>query len=59
MAQGGTDSLDTDMCTLTRFITERGRQTGGTGELTQLLNAICTAVKAIGTRVRRAGIINL
>jgi len=53
------DSLDTDMVTLTRFITERGRQTGGTGELTQLLNAICTAVKAIGTRVRRAGIINL
>ena len=53
------DYLDTDMVTLTGFITEKGREVGGTGELTQLLNSICTAVKAIGTRVRRAGIIDL
>ena len=51
--------MDADMVTLTAFTTERGRQTGGTGELTQLFNAICTAVKAIGTRVRRAGIMHL
>nr|CAB3245050.1 fructose-1,6-bisphosphatase 1-like [Phallusia mammillata] len=49
-----------DICTLTRFITERGRQCGSaTGELTQLLNAICTAIKSIATNVRRAGIMNL
>ena len=53
------DILDADMVTLTGFITEKGREVGGTGELTQLLNSICTAVKAIGTRVRRAGIIDL
>ncbi|XP_002124545.2 fructose-1,6-bisphosphatase 1 [Ciona intestinalis] len=53
------DTLDTDIVTLTRFITERGRQTGSTGELTQLLNSICTAIKGIATNVRRAGIMNL
>ena len=51
--------MDTDIITLTGFITEKGRKIGGTGELSQLLNSICTAVKAIGTRVRRAGIIDL
>jgi len=52
---------DGDLCTLTRFITERGRQcgSGATGELTQLLNAICTAIKSIATNVRRAGLMNL
>ncbi|CAK8691104.1 unnamed protein product [Clavelina lepadiformis] len=54
------NKLDADMITLTRYVTERGRQIKeATGELTQLLNAICTAVKAIGTNVRRAGLINL
>ncbi|XP_076801105.1 fructose-1,6-bisphosphatase isozyme 2-like [Clavelina lepadiformis] len=60
MAESGRDNLDTNMVTLTRYITERGRQVKeATGELTQLLNAICTAIKAIATKVRRAGIINL
>lgn len=53
------DSLNTDMITLTRFIVEQGRSCGSTGELTNLLNSICTAVKAIATNVRRAGIVNL
>lgn len=54
-----TAALDTDPIILTRFINESGRKAGGTGELTQLLNSICTAVKAISTAVRRAGIANL
>lgn len=53
------NTLDTDLVTLTRFITEKGRLAQGTGELTQLLNGICTACKAIATAVRRAGIANL
>ena len=53
------DSLNTDMITLTRFIIEQGRKCGATGELTNLLTSICTAVKAIATNVRRAGIVNL
>lgn len=51
--------LDTDPCILTRHINDSGRKAGGTGELTQLLNSICTAVKAISAAVRRAGIANL
>ncbi|XP_039271122.1 fructose-1,6-bisphosphatase 1-like [Styela clava] len=51
--------LDTDPCILTRHINESGRKAGGTGELSQLLNSICTAVKAISAAVRRAGIANL
>lgn len=50
---------NTDMVTMTRFIVEQGRKCGATGELTNLLNGICTAVKAIATNVRRAGIVNL
>jgi len=50
---------DTDLITMTRFIVEQGRKVGATGELTNLLNAICTAVKAIASNVRRAGIVNL
>jgi len=53
------ESLNTDMVTMTRFIVEQGRKCGATGELTNLLNSICTAVKAIATNVRRAGIVNL
>lgn len=53
------DGVNTDMVTLTRFIVEQGRRCGATGELTNLLNSICTAVKAIATNVRRAGIVNL
>ncbi|XP_047426350.1 fructose-1,6-bisphosphatase 1b [Mugil cephalus] len=52
-------AFDTNVLTLTRFVLEEGRKAQGTGELTNLLNSICTAVKAISTAVRKAGIANL
>uniref|UniRef100_A0A3Q4H9I7 Fructose-1,6-bisphosphatase 1 n=1 Tax=Neolamprologus brichardi TaxID=32507 RepID=A0A3Q4H9I7_NEOBR len=52
-------AFDTNVQTLTRFVLEEGRKAQGTGELTNLLNSICTAVKAISTAVRKAGIANL
>uniref|UniRef100_A0A3Q3K2R7 Fructose-1,6-bisphosphatase 1 n=1 Tax=Monopterus albus TaxID=43700 RepID=A0A3Q3K2R7_MONAL len=52
-------AFDTNVLTLTRFVLEEGRKARGTGELTTLLNSICTAVKAISTAVRKAGIANL
>uniref|UniRef100_A0A8C5A7P2 Fructose-1,6-bisphosphatase 1 n=1 Tax=Gadus morhua TaxID=8049 RepID=A0A8C5A7P2_GADMO len=52
-------AFDTNVVTLTRFVLEEGRKAQGTGELTTLLNSICTAVKAISTAVRKAGIANL
>lgn len=57
MSDKGT--FDTNVLTLTRFVLEEGRKAQGTGELTNLLNSICTAVKAISTAVRKAGIANL
>ncbi|XP_026302606.1 fructose-1,6-bisphosphatase 1 isoform X2 [Piliocolobus tephrosceles] len=51
--------FDTDVNTLTRFVMEEGRKARGTGELTQLLNSLCTAVKAISSAVRKAGIAHL
>lgn len=51
--------FDTNVITLTRFVMEEGRKAKGTGELTQLLNSICTAVKAISSAVRKAGLANL
>ena len=38
---------------------EKGRQAKGTGELTQLLNSMLTAIKAISSAVRKAGLANL
>nr|KAF6484406.1 fructose-bisphosphatase 1 [Rousettus aegyptiacus] len=52
-------AFDTNIITLTRFVMEEGRKARGTGEMTQLLNSLCTAVKAISTAVRKAGIANL
>ncbi|XP_078532752.1 fructose-1,6-bisphosphatase 1-like [Lissotriton helveticus] len=51
--------FDTNVITLTRFVMEEGRKAKGTGELTQLLNSLCTAVKAISSAVRKAGLANL
>ncbi|XP_051007068.1 fructose-1,6-bisphosphatase 1 [Acomys russatus] len=51
--------FDTDISTLTRFVMEEGRKAKGTGEMTQLLNSLCTAVKAISSAVRKAGIAQL
>lgn len=53
-------AFDTDVWTLTRFVMESGRQAkGATGELTQLINAMLTAVKAISSAVRKAGLAHL
>ena len=56
-----TDSgIDTDCMTLTRFLlSEQRKHPHATGDLTQLMNAITTAVKAISAAVRKAGIARL
>ncbi|OCT97939.1 fructose-1,6-bisphosphatase 1 [Xenopus laevis] len=51
--------FNTDVITLTRFVMEEGRKAKGTGEMTQLLNSMCTAIKAISSAVRKAGLANL
>ncbi|XP_078531826.1 fructose-1,6-bisphosphatase 1-like [Lissotriton helveticus] len=51
--------FDTDVMTLTRFVMQEGRKAKGTGEMTQLLNSLCTAVKAISSAVRKAGLAHL
>ncbi|XP_071965017.1 fructose-1,6-bisphosphatase 1-like [Antedon mediterranea] len=52
--------MRTDFMTLTRFmLEEQRRHVGATGELTQVLIAICTAVKAVSSAVRKAGIAKL
>lgn len=52
--------FETDMLTLTRFVMEKGRRTkGATGELTQLLNSMLTAIKAISSAVRKAGLAHM
>ncbi|XP_057688770.1 fructose-1,6-bisphosphatase 1-like [Corythoichthys intestinalis] len=57
MSDRGT--FDTNVVTVTRFVMEEGRRVKGTGELTRLLNSLCTAVKAISSAVRKAGIAHL
>lgn len=52
-------AFDTNVVTMTRFVMEEGRKAKGTGELTTLLNALGTAVKAISGAVRKAGIAHL
>lgn len=52
--------MNTNCMTLTRFFLEEQRKhQEATGELTQLLNSILTAVKAIQSAVRKAGIAKL
>ncbi|XP_038072013.1 fructose-1,6-bisphosphatase 1-like [Patiria miniata] len=53
-------ALQTDFMTLTRFVLEEQRKIpGATGELTQLLNSLLTAIKAVSSAVRQAGIAKL
>lgn len=53
-------AFDTNAMTLTRWVLAQQRTApGATGDLTQLLNSIQTAVKAIQTAVRKAGIAKL
>ncbi|KAH9279596.1 Fructose-1,6-bisphosphatase 1 [Echinococcus granulosus] len=52
--------IDTNCMTLTRFIiNEQMKYPAASGELTQLMNGIQTAVKAISNGVRKAGIAEL
>lgn len=53
------NTVQTDFITITRHLQENGRKLGKTGELTNLLTALVTSVKAIANSVRRAGIANL
>ncbi|KAL3280343.1 hypothetical protein HHI36_017832 [Cryptolaemus montrouzieri] len=52
--------MESDCITLTRFVlAEQGKVPAATGELTQLLNSLQTAVKVISSAVRKAGITKL
>lgn len=53
-------AFDSDCMTLTRFVlAEQRKVPSATGDLSQLLNSIQTAVKAVSSAVRKAGIANL
>lgn len=59
MTQNG-PAFDSNCMTLTRFVLASQRKApNATGDLTQLLNSIQTAVKAIQSAVRKAGIASL
>lgn len=59
MSSSGT-AIDTNCITLTRFVLEEQRKhPKATGDLTQLLNSILTAIKATSSAVRKAGIHSL
>lgn len=59
MSQTG-EAFDSNCMTLTRFIIQEQKKfKHATGELTQLLQSIQTAVKAISSAVRKAGIARL
>lgn len=59
MSQQG-PAFDVNTMTLTRWVLAQQRTVqGATGDLTQLLNSIQTAVKAIQSAVRKAGIAKL
>lgn len=53
-------AFDSNCMTLTRFVlAEQRKVPEATGDLTQLLNSIQTAVKAVSSAVRKAGIAKL
>ena len=53
-------AIDTNCMTLTRFVLQEQRKfKHATGELSQLMNCIQTAVKAVSSAVRKAGIAKL
>lgn len=59
MTQQGTP-FDSNAMTLTRFVlAEQRRFKSATGDLSQLLNCIQTAIKAVASAVRKAGIAQL
>lgn len=53
-------AFDSDCMTMTRFVLEEQKKVPyATGELTQLLISIQTAVKVISSAVRKAGLTQL
>nr|AFM87628.1 fructose-1,6-bisphosphatase 1 [Callorhinchus milii] len=52
-------TFDTNVITLNRFMLEETRKHKGTGEFNQLISNLCTAIKAISSAVRKAGIAHL
>ncbi|XP_014206457.1 fructose-1,6-bisphosphatase 1 [Copidosoma floridanum] len=53
-------AFDSNCMTLTRYVlAEQRKVPSATGDLTQLLNSIQTAVKAVSSAVRKAGIANM
>lgn len=53
-------AIDTNCMTLTRFVLEEQKKhPDAKGDLTMLLQSLLTAVKAVQTAVRRAGVANL
>merc|ERR1711884_661150 len=55
------ETMDTNCMTLTRFILaeQKKHAKGGTGDLTQLLSSLQSAIKAVSAAVKRAGISQL
>ena len=52
--------IDTNSMTMTRYVIMQQRiSKEATGELTTLLNALLTAIKAVSSAVRKAGIAKL
>lgn len=59
MSQSGA-TFDSNAMTLTRFVlAEQRKFKDATGDLSQLLNCIQTAIKAVASAVRKAGIAQL
>lgn len=55
-----TQAIDSNCMTLTRFVlAEQRKVPGATGDLTQLLSSLQSAVKAVSSAVRKAGIAKL
>lgn len=53
-------AFDVNAMTLTRFVlAEQKNHPGASGDLSQLLNCIQTAIKAVASAVRKAGIAQL
>ncbi|KAJ8304783.1 hypothetical protein KUTeg_018366 [Tegillarca granosa] len=57
MSSGSSAAIDTEPVTLTRYVLEQQKKhPSATGDFTNLLNCIQTAVKAVSSAVRKAGI---
>lgn len=49
-------NIDTDCLTLSRFLlAEQKKHPSATGDMTQLMTALLTAIKAVSNAVRKAG----